>query len=299
VVQNKQEECFVFCKNCGSQIADNVKFCTSCGVAVQNAPQLTTTNTPRYAPSPTSNRKNGLIAGVVIMAVVVIGAIAMSRIISNKHAESAALSAAAINRYNKQGGGQGGYDNAITEFTNAINLDSSNAQAYHNRGVLYRDKGEYDSAVSDFNRAVTLDPNNGAVFFSRGKTYLAQGNYDQAIADFSKAIELGLKNESNESNISLFYCKRGESYMAQGGYDRAMADLNKAIELYRGNGLAYALRAEIYFQAGQRTQAIEDLEKAIPPPPPTFPLPEIKDDVESYSVRASGVETRLKEIRGW
>ena len=48
----------------------------------------------------------------------------------------------------------------------------------------------YDEALADYSRAIELDPEEAWVIASRGETYRAMGRYDQALADYDRAIEL-------------------------------------------------------------------------------------------------------------
>ena len=50
-------------------------------------------------------------------------------------------------------------DEAIAEYTNAIELDPKLANAYANRGELYIAKGQQEKAFNDLKKAKDLDPN--------------------------------------------------------------------------------------------------------------------------------------------
>ena len=50
--------------------------------------------------------------------------------------------------------------------------------------------GRYDEALADFTRAIELDPEDAWTIASRGETYRLMGRYDEALADFTRAIEL-------------------------------------------------------------------------------------------------------------
>ena len=49
-------------------------------------------------------------------------------------------------------------DNAIADFTCAINIEPTNAWSYYNRGSAYFNKADYPRAVEDFTKAAELDP---------------------------------------------------------------------------------------------------------------------------------------------
>jgi tetratricopeptide (TPR) repeat protein len=58
------------------------------------------------------------------------------------------------------------------------------ALAFHNRGVAYGLKGDYDRAITDFDDAIALDSNLTGAFANRGHAYAAKKDYDRAIADY-------------------------------------------------------------------------------------------------------------------
>ena len=86
---------------------------------------------------------------------------------------------------------QGLYDEAVKEYTAAIELEPTLAVAYWGRGKVYHfDKGEYSKAAEDYSKAIELDPKYTKAYYYRGLANAANGVYDRAIADFSKTIEL-------------------------------------------------------------------------------------------------------------
>ena len=60
-------------------------------------------------------------------------------------------------QHNDQGialGEEGRYDEAITEFAKAIELNPNFAQAYSNRATAYMGKGEFDKSIVDCSKAI-------------------------------------------------------------------------------------------------------------------------------------------------
>ena len=70
---------------------------------------------------------------------------------------------------------QGKLQEAIAEYTAAISLDPSLAQAYNNRGAVYMDMGQPETAILDYNQAISLDPTLAQAYSNRGKAYYDQG----------------------------------------------------------------------------------------------------------------------------
>ncbi|MBO0804506.1 MAG: tetratricopeptide repeat protein [Nocardiopsaceae bacterium] len=116
------------------------------------------------------------------------------------------------------------YEDALSDFNRAIELDPERTWAIAQRGELYRIRGRYEEALKDFDRAIELDPDYYWAIASRGQAHQAAGRYDEALTDFDRAIEL-------YPNFQWAIGMRGRTYEAMGRYGEALADFNRAIEL--------------------------------------------------------------------
>jgi tetratricopeptide (TPR) repeat protein len=72
-----------------------------------------------------------------------------------KESSSKAFLKRGLDRYYK-----GDLDQAIANFSKAIELNPQDATPYTNRGSVWFDKGEYDKAIDDYNKCLKLDPHN-------------------------------------------------------------------------------------------------------------------------------------------
>jgi tetratricopeptide (TPR) repeat protein len=114
------------------------------------------------------------------------------------------------------------WDQAIIEYTAAIEIDPENAQAYANRGAAFAEQSKYDLSLVDYNKALELDPQNAIVYYNRAIAYNYMGEYDKAIADCTKVIdELELKN-------NWVYFQRGIAYFAKNRFSDALNDFYSA-----------------------------------------------------------------------
>ena len=84
------------------------------------------------------------------------------------------------------------FDDAIAQFSKAIELDPQFAWAYYNRGFTYFLLGQYQRAIEDYTEAIRLDPQDGAAYASRTLAYTALGRDQEAERDIEKAVELGI-----------------------------------------------------------------------------------------------------------
>ncbi len=74
-----------------------------------------------------------------------------------------------------------------------MQTDLNDAGAYNKRGVAYARKGQYDQAISDFNKALEINPRYATAYYNRGIAYKDKGQYDKAWEDVHKAQDLGHK----------------------------------------------------------------------------------------------------------
>ncbi len=151
---------------------------------------------------------------------------------------------------------KGRYDEAISDYTKALEINPRDASAYVGRGVAYFDKGQYDDAISDFTKALEINPKFAEAYHRRGIAYGKKGQYDGAISDFTKALEINPRD-------ALAYYNRGIAYDDKGQYEEAISDYTKALEIDPKDAWTYYNRGIIYWKKGQYDQAISDYNKAL------------------------------------
>ena len=147
-------------------------------------------------------------------------------------------------------------EEALADFTLAVQLEPQDRQAWAYRGDAYRWLGRFDEALADFEKAVGLDPSYGWAIASRGETYRRMGRYEQAMDDFDRAIALN-------PNHSYAFASRGETYRRTRRYQQAIADLDRAVSIHPTYAWALASRAETYLEMDRLEQALEDFGAAV------------------------------------
>jgi len=81
-------------------------------------------------------------------------------------------------------------DNAIADFTKAIELSQGYADAYTNRGNIYATNEQWGKAIADYTSAIAINPKDAEAYNNRGNVYVNIEQWQKAIADYSKTIEL-------------------------------------------------------------------------------------------------------------
>jgi tetratricopeptide (TPR) repeat protein len=173
------------------------------------------------------------------------------------------------------------YAEAIADCESALKLKPNTLNAYRERGYAHMELANVPGAVSDFTEGLRLEPGNRTLLNYRGKAYLMQKEYDKALDDFSEAMEPA------EKSAGLFN-NRGEAYLGLGKYNLALKDLNQAIVINPNYADAYAKRAEVYLGQKKYDKALSDVGRAIDLQP---------DNADYYKVRAKVYEAMGKDAQ--
>jgi len=86
---------------------------------------------------------------------------------------------------------RGFIDNAILDYTRAVEINPGLVMGYYNRGNAYSAKDSFDEAIADYNKALGLNPGLGKVYHNRAAAYFYKKEYDKSWEDTRKAEGLG------------------------------------------------------------------------------------------------------------
>lgn len=124
------------------------------------------------------------------------------------------------------------YDRAIAAYTETVNLNPQNADAYNRRGLIYKIRKQYDLAIVDFTKTIELAPANSSVYYNRGDSYFIYS-----------------------------YTVRGNAYSNKGQHDLALADFDKVIELDKTYAQAYYFKGLLFNGLKKKQEAIDNYKK--------------------------------------
>ena len=116
------------------------------------------------------------------------------------------------------------YEQALIEFSQAIEMKPDYGWAIAHRGEVYRQMKCYEKSLVDFNRAMALQPSRPWTIAHRGASYFSLQDYPAALADFDQAIEL-------EKDYAWALIYRANCYTALKEYETALWDLHRAIAI--------------------------------------------------------------------
>jgi tetratricopeptide (TPR) repeat protein len=184
---------------------------------------------------------------------------------------------------------KGELNDALNDFTEAVELDPKMAAGYANRGFVLNDLHEADKAEKDFETALQIQPDFGEAHLglayaelqlrrpasaltqldaaqrALGKSHalhLARAEAFRQEQDFSHAgaeYRIALAETPNDLTIELAYAD--VLYHAR-EYPEAAAALNKAVKLAPSDPAVYALMAQVHAKQGNREQTLRDIQSA-------------------------------------
>ena len=103
---------------------------------------------------------------------------------------------------------------AVTDFSKAIQKNSSNADAFLGRGKAYHQLGQDNKAIADYKQAIALNPKHAESHYRLGDALAKSGKFEEANQAFDQAIQLETDNPqlSKHRKAGLYQSKGGLSY---------------------------------------------------------------------------------------
>ncbi|MCF8088534.1 MAG: tetratricopeptide repeat protein [Desulfotignum sp.] len=176
------------------------------------------------------------------------------------------------------------YEAAITVFTELIELNPDNPDAYKNRGVAYMKLSQYDSAIHDFEKTKQMMPDLKGLHSNLGVAWYYKGEYEKAIANYNSEIELSPGSHYAYFNRAICWAELKE-------YDKSLDDIAQTLTLVPDFYLAHCLKGDLYMELEDIEAARSAYEKAVEVDPEAAyakaqleklgPAPEPRETVET------------------
>jgi len=178
---------------------------------------------------------------------------------------------------------------ALSDYENALYLNPSDAEVYHEYGHILTHIGKFVEGISMMNRALELEPLSIGKISCLGQILYEAKKYDEAIIQFVKALEMDSTYQHPYGWLGLSYLQKGMyddaiemlqigttspgygtrcigilgyTYAVQGKADSAILQLKRLDELSTKKAVDPCFIAWIYTGLGENETAFEWLEKA-------------------------------------
>jgi len=126
-------------------------------------------------------------------------------------------------------------DDALAQFTKALELNPHYFQAYANRSQVFISKGQFDLAMKDLDEAIRLNPDFAISYMTKGDAHRLNRQWKEALQNYNKALVL-------DEDMVQVYINRAITYINTGRLDLAVTDLDQAILIDHQQPVAYNTR---------------------------------------------------------
>ncbi|GAB4141995.1 MAG: hypothetical protein Fur0041_17170 [Bacteroidia bacterium] len=147
------------------------------------------------------------------------------------------------------------YQEAVDEYTLAIQLSPDSGNYYSKRGQAYLAMGNKTKALEDFSKAIEISPKSSAAYHQMGVYYFGLDNFEKAFEYFSKALEFDKFNYDA-------YMMRAQCCERTNKMTSAIYDYTQAASIRPYDPEAYYRRALIEKDMKNNIDACKDFKKA-------------------------------------
>lgn len=143
----------------------------------------------------------------------------------------------------------------VSLFTQVIELEPKNLDAYFYRAIAKNDLGDYRGAIVDYSKIIVEEP-DADTYFNRGNSRYSLKDFSGAKEDYAKAVML------DKTFIDALYSLACVKLDLE-EYENAIKDFTAVIKQVPDNYNTYILRASAYKAMEQFTKALNDYSTAI------------------------------------
>ncbi|MDD5355623.1 MAG: tetratricopeptide repeat protein [Candidatus Omnitrophica bacterium] len=145
---------------------------------------------------------------------------------------------------------------------NKVGAQGLSDSAYQ-AGQDYMNQGKFDEAIVEFSKAIELNPRLDSVYYARARAYGAKDSLEKELADYDQVI-----NINSPETIQLACINRGMAYEYKGDLDKALAVYTKGIEAIPDpmspkfgylKQILYRNRAQIYLSRKEFDKVLDDV----------------------------------------
>jgi tetratricopeptide (TPR) repeat protein len=159
------------------------------------------------------------------------------------------------------------FDDAIDQFSRAIEESPASADGYVKRARVYEQTGNYMLAYDDYKRAVNFMPDDTGILYNLGRMCNMIASGENTTADekqkyYSEAVSVLQKAIKAEYRNGRLYTEKVVSLIGMELWDRALATSDTALQM-RDDAINYYYQGIIYQEKSDDQTARRQLEKAV------------------------------------
>ena len=119
---------------------------------------------------------------------------------------------------------EGRYDEAMTSYDKAIQIEPDNAKAWFSKGAALMNLQRYEEAFTSYDRATQIKLDFSEAWFGKGAASAKLQRYEEAIASYEQATQI-------KPDFYLAWFGKARCYALQRNLDLAVENLQQAINL--------------------------------------------------------------------
>ena len=143
---------------------------------------------------------------------------------------------------------------AQADYERIMMLDDHDVESRYNHGMLALNNGDAKTAQRDFDDILRINPNSGLAKQGQGYIHKHAGEYEKAAQCFSEVIKV--------KPTSTLLANRADCYLATKRLNDASLDIANALELDPDDPFIYILRAKLNKMRFNRTDMERDIKLA-------------------------------------
>lgn len=147
------------------------------------------------------------------------------------------------------------YDDAVVQFTSAINLEPSNPDYYFVRGQAYEQLSKYPEAEADYRKALVFSPKDVDIMVNLGLVLNKLAKYEEAMKVLNHASALNVHN-------AKVYPQKVIALANLGKYDQALQTSDTAVQI-KDTPMDYYWRGIIYRRLNNDKLGEKEFRKSI------------------------------------
>lgn len=148
------------------------------------------------------------------------------------------------------------FDEALSDFDRALQLDPKQDQAHFGRGLALGRLGKVAEGIAALTTYIALHPDSSVAYTKRGVRHLWAGDDAAAEQDLSKALALNPQNAEAHDDIGVVFARQQE-------YDRAIDHFTQTVTIDPTYLKGFHNLGMAYYLSGRDTLALFAVEQAL------------------------------------
>ncbi|HEX7021013.1 MAG TPA: tetratricopeptide repeat protein, partial [Gemmatimonadaceae bacterium] len=151
---------------------------------------------------------------------------------------------------------KGLYEEAVSAFMKALELDQKMEVAQRNLEIAYFNTGYYDTRIPELKERLRLRPDERDARWELGRTFALLGKQSEAIEEFTALLQYAPNDVGALLQLALAEKQSGD-------IERAQSCLERAIALDQSSSLLHFALGEVLYHRGLNDEALRELGRAV------------------------------------